>query len=87
MKAKFFALLVRFGLWLASLGGWAPCQRSHIPEHATIDYARAVTQAIDDTMSTSAPEVKRREALRVLLNYYPQHRERDLNLLIELALQ
>lgn len=81
--------LVCVGLWLAHLGGWAPtppCARPHLPSDALMDVARAVVANVEKLMPDAPSEVKRREALRSLLNVAPAG-ERDLNLLIELALQ
>lgn len=80
---------VRLGLWLAALGGWTVpvCQRPHVPDEAEVAHARVVVADVQQRFADTSGEYRRREALRVLLNHYPQARERDLNLLIEVALQ
>lgn len=96
MKLYLLSLLVRSkpylvvaGLWLARLGGWQPepaCALPHLPSDALLDVAKAVVANVEKLMPDAPSEVKRREALRSLLNVAPAA-ERDLNLLIELALQ
>lgn len=85
----FYALLVRFGLWLAGLGGWTVtvCARAHAPESALVDHAKAIVADLDVRYVDAPNEIKRREALRILLNLYAGTKERDLNFAIEAALQ
>jgi hypothetical protein len=80
-------LLVRFGLWVASLGGWTPCRRPHLPADDQVEMARAIVRDIQQRFPDTPGPVKAREALRVLLNLRQGASSRDLNLLIELALQ
>lgn len=100
MRQRFVAWvrvwLVRIGLWLAKVGGWAPvpippppppCPLLHLPADSQVELVRAIVQDITERYPESPGPVKAREALRVLLNVRPGARERDLNLLIELALQ
>ena len=42
--------LVRFGLWLARLGGWtpiAPCMRPHLPDDSQVDLAKQIVDGSD----------------------------------------
>lgn len=81
--------LIRFGLWLARLGGWtpiAPCLRPHLPDDSQVDLAKQIVQDVEARFGASPGPVKAREALRVLMNLRPEASARDLNLLIELAL-
>jgi hypothetical protein len=80
-------LIIRFGLWVARLGGWLPCQLSHLPEDELLTTSVAITQQVEEKLQDAPSDVKRREALRMLLNVYPSRKTRDLNFLIELALQ
>jgi hypothetical protein len=80
-------MLTGLGLWIARRGGWRPCGLPHVPSDSQIDLVRLIVQDIEDRFPSTSGQVKAREALRVLLNLRPQARERDLNLLIELALQ
>lgn len=80
---------MRFGLWLARLGGWtpmAPCLRPHLPDDSQVDLAKQIVQDVEASFGSSPGPVKAREALRVLMNLRPEASVRDLNLLIELAL-
>lgn len=82
--------IVRFGLWLARYGGWKPeppCLLPHLPLDPQIDIVRGIVKDINIRYPGNPGPLKSREALRVLLNLWPNARERDLNLLIELALQ
>jgi hypothetical protein len=93
MKTWLKAQCVLVGLWLARLGGWrpaeppAPCALPHLPADTQVDLVRQIVQDIEQRYPSTPGPVKAREALRVLLNLRPQAREKDLNLLIELALQ
>ncbi len=83
-------LLVRLGLWIAGLGGWAPllpCALPHLPDDSQVDLAREVVKDVEARHSAAPGPVKAREALRVLMNIRPEASVQDLNLLIELALQ
>lgn len=86
-------LAVRVGLWLAQWGGWReaaptpPCALAHLPNDDQVELVRALLADIRERFMDVSGDYKRREALRVLLNIRPQAKERDLNLLIELALQ
>lgn len=83
------ALLVRFGLWMAAMGGWSPlppCALPHLPEDTQIALAKQIVLDVEQRFSASPGPVKAREALRVLMNIRPEASTRDLNLLIELAL-
>lgn len=84
---KRWAVLV--GVWLATWGGWtpAPCSRAHLPADEALELVCAVVRDIAARFPEAPGPVKAREALRVLLNVLPAMRTRDLNLLIELALQ
>jgi hypothetical protein len=79
--------LIRFGLWLAGLGGWTPCARPHFPDDSQIDLARQVVRDVAERFADTPGAFRHREAQRVLLNMRPGASTRDLNLLIELALQ
>lgn len=80
---------VGIGLWLAQWGGWVVpvCTLPHSPTHDRIAHAQRLVADVEQRFGRSPGEFKRREALRVLLNQFPQATERELNLLIELALQ
>lgn len=82
-------LLRCVGLWLAQLGGYAApvCAKPHLPEEDDIDAARRIVADVEMRFPTWPGPLKSREALRALLNVYPTSATRDLNLLIELALQ
>lgn len=82
--------LVWLGLWLARLGGWTPtpaCTQPHLPDDEQLALAKAIVADIAARFGDAPGGIKAREALRVLLNLRPEARTRDLNLLIELALQ
>jgi hypothetical protein len=82
--------LVTFGLWLAGLGGWTPtppCALSHLPVDEEVELARQIVADVERRFSTAPGAFKAREARRVLLNLRPDAATKDLNLLIELALQ
>ena len=64
-----------------------PCTLPHLPADEQVELARRIVQDIAIRFPEAPGPVKAREALRVLLNLRPDARERDLNLLIELALQ
>jgi len=74
--------LVGVGLWLARLGGGRPW-----PDDAQIALTRQIVADIEQRFPEAPGPVKAREALRVLLNLRPAAKVKDLNLLIELALQ
>ncbi len=76
-------LLVKFGLWLARLGGWN--EFTHGLDPAILDSAKLMTTQAE-TMGGSG-EYRRREALRAMMNRHPKAPERDLALAIELALR
>lgn len=82
--------LVAFGLWLARQGGWEPpvCPRDHPTEVTSpvLATARSVTHEVEQRFSEASGEFKRREALRVLLNHFPNRPVRELALAIELGL-
>lgn len=77
---------IRFGLWLATRGGWAPCALPHLPDDSQIDLARHIVRDVAARYPEAPGPAKSREALRALLNLRPEAKTRDLNLLIELAL-
>ena len=83
-------LLVRFGLWLARLGGWQEtvCKRAHLPDDnpELVDDVRLCTEHVQLKFPNAPGEFKRREALRMLLNRHPALTERELNFTIELVL-
>lgn len=81
------SLLIRMGLWLARLGGWRPCALPHLPEDSQVDLARQIVRDVEQRFADAPGAFKAREALRVLLNLRPEAKTKDLNLLIELALQ
>lgn len=81
---------IALGLWLARLCGWnpvQPCRRPHLPDDALITVAMGVITEVERAKAGEPGPVKAREALRMLLNILPERSTRDLNLLIELALQ
>lgn len=80
-------LLIRCGLWLAKLGGWAPCALPHLPSDDQVELAAKICADVQQRFTEAPGEYKRREALRVLMNLRPEAATKDLNLLIELALQ
>lgn len=82
------AYIVRFGLFLAKLGGWVEpvCEKSHLPSPELLNHAKMVVAEVETKFGEASGEYKRREALRVLLNQFNEP-TRDLNLLIELALR
>jgi hypothetical protein len=82
-------MLVKFGLWTARLGGWKQprCTRPHLPEDDQVEMVKTICEDVRNRYTDAPGDIKRREVLRVLLNLRPTARERDLNLLIELALQ
>jgi hypothetical protein len=82
--------LIVFGLWLARLGGWTvpvcpPCPRAHIPD-VPFDVIRIVSE-VEAKHAHQPGVIKSREALRVLLGLYPHQPVRNLNYLIEAAVQ
>lgn len=88
MITKLKALLVLVGLWLARLGGWTPpgpCTRAHVPE--PLDDVQFVVNEVEAKLQGQPGEIKRREALRMLLNVQPGKSIKDLNFMIEQALQ
>lgn len=82
---------IRFGLWIARICGWTAepplCPRPHLPDDPHVELARTAVQEVARCHSEAPGPVKAREALRMLQNQLPHARTRDLNLLIELALQ
>lgn len=76
-------LRARLAQWL----GYGPCLRPHLPDDPQLALAKAITAEMNVRFAGVSGDYKRREALRMLLNIHPHARERDLNLLIELALQ
>ena len=82
-------MLVAVGLRIACWGGWRPavCIRPHLPVDSQVDLVREIVADIDQRFPHMPGPLKAREALRVLLNVRPDARVKDLNLLIELALQ
>ncbi len=82
--------VIAFGLWIARVAGWVqppPCSRPHLPDDSQVELARQIVQDINARFEHSPGPVKAREALRCLMNIRPEASVRDLNLLIELALQ
>jgi len=81
--------LVRFGLWLASLGGWVPpiCDRAHAPATPMLISARIWTAWAEETFPGTSGEHKRHQVYARLLRIYPDAPRRDVALAIELALQ
>ncbi len=79
--------LVRFGLWLAGLGGWVPCERTHAPDTPMLISARIWTAWAEETFPGTSGEHKRHQVYARLLRIYPEARRRDVALAIELALQ
>ena len=81
----------RFGLWIAQMSGWTPppmiSAPSHLLDGPQVELAISVVQEVQRAMRDAPGPVKAREALRMLLNAFPQAKTRDLNFLIELALQ
>jgi hypothetical protein len=80
-------LCVAVGLFIARLGGWTPCALPHLPADEMVDQARVIVRDIETRFPQMPGTLKAREALRCLLNLHPNTAMRDLNLLIELALQ
>lgn len=90
MKTWIKARCLVVGLWLARIGGWTPappCALPHLPPDSQVDLAKQIVADIDARFPEWPGPLKAREALRVLWNLRPQAHTRDLNLLIELALQ
>jgi hypothetical protein len=82
--------LVQVGLWLAGLGGWTPtpaCTQPHLPSDEQVAMVKTIVADVAARFTDHSGAFKAREALRVLLNLRPEAKTRDLNLLIELALQ
>lgn len=81
--------LVTLGLGMARAGGWTPpeCPRRHLPDDAALEVVRKVVIAVDQRLPRSSGPIKSREALRTLMNMEPGVPTRDLNFLIELAVQ
>ena len=77
--------LIRGLIWLATRLGWQ-CAQPHLPSDSHLALAIQVCVQVEERFPEAPSEVKRREALRMLLNLLPGARGRDLNLLIELAL-
>ena len=81
--------VIAFGLWIARVAGWVqppPCSRPHLPDDSQVELARQIVQDVEARFGSSPGPVKAREALRCLQNLRPGVSDRDLNLLIELAL-
>jgi len=72
-------ILVRFGLWLARLGGW----RSSIPEHIAAYTKDAVRK--QQVWPNRDGEAKRAAVYRQLVNAFPQESKRVLAQAIEEA--
>lgn len=76
--------LVKFGLWLARLGGWTPYNAGLSNE--LIESAKLMIAQAGHIAEVSG-EYKRREVLRSLINRHPDIPERKLNLAIEQVLE
>lgn len=89
MSTWFRDLAIAFGLRLARIAGWTPpiCARPHLPDGTQVELARAAIREVARCHPLEPGPVKARDALRMLQNQIPDARTRDLNLLIELALQ
>lgn len=89
-------ILVKFGLWLARLGGWQEyrCNLTHVPEGAqylnvpeeVLVSAQMFVGQVEKSFSTESGEFKRHEVLRALLNKHAGVSERICAQAIELAL-
>ena len=79
--------LIVVGLWIAGLGGWRPCAKIHLAGDDLLQLARKVCEEVEMRFPQYSGELKRREAQRMLLNILPTALAREVNFLIELALQ
>ena len=84
-------LVCQFGLWIARMSGWTPppppCARPHLPDDPQVELARVCVREVQRALPEAPGPVKAREGLRMLQNHFPQGKTRDLNYLLELALQ
>lgn len=90
MRQTLRSLGTRFGLWIAQMAGWTPpllSAPSHLLAGPQVELAVSVVLEVQRAMGEAPGPVKAREALRMLLNAFPQAKTRDLNFLMELALQ
>lgn len=89
MRERLQLLGIAFGLWIARVCGWTPPPRA-LPlllDGSQVDLARAAVREVARCHPDTPGPLKAREAQRMLLNTLPSRRVRDLNFLIELALQ
>ena len=83
------SLLVKFGLWLARMGGWTPpvCWRSHPPETALVVTARRLVNWAEETFPGTSGEHKRHQVYARMLRLHQDVPRRQIALAIEWALQ
>lgn len=92
--------IVRFGLWIAGLGGWEPpvCTRAHecalphecVRPHADIPSgllasASMLIDQVETNFPSTSGELKRREVIRALMNRHPDLKPRALSMALEVA--
>jgi len=81
--------LIALGLWIARCAGWEDYTDvlvRHLPPADLLEAAIRITAQLARRPGASG-EFKRHEALRALLNMFPDARERDCALAIELAIR